>query len=105
MGSEMCIRDRLNGKNTFHATQMARWQRGPEKDMIMKYIKPSDRECLQVPHVMEELFPAEVVTGKVPPKSTEDTQIQWFKESDKKGSLEKATAQDNEFILKWADED
>ena len=54
---------------------------------------------------MEELFPAEVVTGKVTPKSTENTQIEWFKESDEKGSLAKATAQDIAFTLKWADED
>ena len=26
--------------NTFHATQMAGWQRGPEADMVMKEIKP-----------------------------------------------------------------
>ena len=84
---------------------MARWQRSPENDMMMKDMKPSDRECLQVPHVMVELFPAEVVTGKVTPKSIEDTQIQWFKKSDEKGSLAKATAQDMAFILKWSDED
>ena len=27
---------KLDGKNTFHATQMAGWQRGPEGDMMMK---------------------------------------------------------------------
>ena len=47
---------KLDGKNTFHATQMAEWQRGPENDMMMKDMKPSDRECFQAPHVMEELF-------------------------------------------------
>lgn len=61
---------KLDGKNTFHATQMAGWQRGPEGDMMMKELKPSNKESLQVPSVMEKLFPAEVVKGKGCPIST-----------------------------------
>ena len=33
----------LDGKNTFHATQVAAWQQGPAKDMLLEDMKPSKR--------------------------------------------------------------
>ena len=35
------INDRgVDGKNSFHATQVAAWQRGPENDIGLKTLKP-----------------------------------------------------------------
>lgn len=95
----------LDGKNTFHATQMAGWQRGPEGDMMMKDLKPSKTESLQVPKGMEMLFPARVIEGKACPKSTENTKKEWLKKSDENGSTAKATAKDMAFFFKRQDEE
>ena len=89
----------LDGKNSFHATQVASWQRGPEGDMMMKDLKPSQKESLPVPDVMEEIFPAGVVYGKVPPASTENTRKEWLKKSDQNESAKKETAQDMAFVV------
>ncbi len=43
----------LDGKNTFHATQMAAWQRGKTNDASL--LEPSIRQALIVPTVLEEL--------------------------------------------------
>lgn len=90
----------LDGKNTFHATQMAAWQRGPEGDMMMKNLRPSKTESLQVPEGNEMLFPAGVRESKACPKSTENTKKEWFKKSDENGSIAKATAIDMAFFFK-----
>lgn len=94
----------LDGKNTFHATQMAAWQRGPEGDMMMKNLRPSKTESLQVPEGNEMLFPAGVRESKACPKSTENTKKEWFKKSDENGSIAKATVIDMAFFFKRQDE-
>jgi len=38
----------LSGKNTFHATQMAAWQRGPAPDFLLSDLTPSKNKKLQV---------------------------------------------------------
>ena len=91
----------LDGKNTFHATQMARWQRGPEADMVMTHLNPSRNESLQVTAVMEELLQAGVIPEKACPKSSENTLKQWFINSDENGVVVKANAQDIAFFFKW----
>lgn len=53
---------KLDGTNTFHATQMAWWQHGPEGNMLMQDLKASNRKSLQIPNVMEKLIPAGVVS-------------------------------------------
>ena len=45
----------LDGKNTFHATQTAAWQRGPAPDDHLQEIRPSMCETLQVSHSMNTL--------------------------------------------------
>lgn len=42
----------VDGKNSFHATQAAAWQRGPEADMSMDAQKPSMKISLDVPEVL-----------------------------------------------------
>jgi len=51
---------------------------------------------------MEEIFPAGVVDGKVPPASTENTRKEWFMKSDQNESAKKATAQDMAFVVMMA---
>jgi hypothetical protein len=53
----------MDGKNTFHATQIAAWQRGAEKDMLLENLKPSTKRCLNVPESMNALYPVEVKRG------------------------------------------
>ena len=48
----------LDGKDTFHATQVATWQRGPPADTsILKDIRPSQHETLHVPDALNMLIP------------------------------------------------
>ena len=53
---------------------------------------------------MQEIFPAGVVDGKVPPASTENTRKEWFKKSEQNESAKKATAQDMAFVVKRQDD-
>ena len=51
------INDRtLDGKNTFHATQVAAWQRRPPSKDILNCIKLSTRETLNVTRRHEQYF-------------------------------------------------
>lgn len=70
---------------------------------MMKDLRPSKVESLEVPKVMETLFPARV-EGKVFPKSTENTKKEWFQTSDENGSAAQATAKDMAFFFKRQDE-
>ena len=54
--------------------------------------------------MIEEIFPAGVVDGKVPPASTENTTKECFKKSEQNGSAKKATAQDMAFVVKRQDD-
>ena len=95
----------LDGKESFHATQMAAWQRGPEGDMVMKDMKPSHKESLQVPLIVQEIFPAGVVEGKVPPTATENTKKEWFGASKDNESARQATTTDLAFIIQRQNEE
>ena len=66
----------------------------------MKDLKPSNKESLQVPPVMEELFPAGVVKEKGSPMSTENIKREWFKKADENKAAATATAQDMAFFVK-----
>ena len=45
----------LDGKNSFHATQIAAWQRGPPPSNPLATIMPSRNETLQIPDVLNTL--------------------------------------------------
>lgn len=70
----------FDGKKSFHATQVAGWQRGPEADMGLNDLHPSKKTSLQVPEIMEQLSPAAVVTGKTEPGSIIQTNKEWYNE-------------------------
>ena len=60
----------LDGKNTFHATQMATWQRGQASDESFKNLEPSMKRTLSVPSALEELHPARITHGTCTPVFT-----------------------------------
>ena len=48
----------LDGQNTFHATQYAAWQRGPESVGILQNITPTKSTTLKVPDEVNTILPA-----------------------------------------------
>ncbi len=57
----------LDGKDTFHATQLAAWQRGPGKnENVLQKVKASSRETLVVPPLLNILIPANIIEGNSP---------------------------------------
>jgi hypothetical protein len=51
----------LDGKNTFHATQMAAWQRGIGNGLQLDKLLPSSREILQIPPELDIIVPTNVL--------------------------------------------
>ena len=76
------IRDAsLDGKETFHATQVTAWQRGPPSDTdTLKKLKPSEK-TLFVPEVLTTTIPPGKVVGSPEPKFKSDVEIHWFTET------------------------
>ena len=93
------INDRtLDGKNTFHATQVAAWQRGPPSKDILNCIKLSTRETLNVSDAMNNIFHANIPPNK--PSFTDDLQADWFSGSSDICNTEKKTkAKDLAFLM------
>jgi len=52
----------MDGKNTFHATQIAAWQRGAERNLTLENLKPSTKHTcsLSVPESLEKIYPVAV---------------------------------------------
>ena len=95
----------LDGKNTFHATQFAAWQRGPSSDLLLDDLKPSKNSTLNIPDVMDTLIPVNVIEGKSEPIFTEDVQEEWFNQVTEVSQVaEEAAATDMAFIMKRAQE-
>lgn len=42
----------LDGKNTFHATQLASWQRGESNDITLQTLDTSSAHVLNVPNIL-----------------------------------------------------
>ena len=42
----------LNGKETFHATQVPSWQRGPDKTKNLARLGPAERTTLLIPEAL-----------------------------------------------------
>lgn len=90
----------LDGKNTFHATQYAAWQRGPPASLLLENIEPQKNTKLEVPKVMETLIPANIINNKTEPQFENDVKKEWFNTtvSECPAAL-KAKATDRTFIL------
>ena len=96
----------FHGKNSFYATQIAGWQRGPEVDIGLKDLRPSTNTSLKVPEVMDQLPPAAMVIGSLEPRATEVINKERDNESnDGYPSEAQAIAQKMAFFLKRQDMD
>ena len=46
----------MDGKDTFHVTKIAAWQRGAESSLTLENLKPSTNHRLSVPESMEQFI-------------------------------------------------
>ena len=53
-----------DGTNTFHVTQCAAKQNGPVLDVELEDLRPSKQTILNVPPVMDQLMPVDIVEIK-----------------------------------------
>ena len=89
----------LDGKNAFHATEVAAWQRGPAPDVQLNDLFPSKKGTLVVPEAMEKLIPANIVEGKSSPAFSEPIHMDWYTEKEKDDVAQEACATDMAFIV------
>ena len=70
----------LDGKDTFHATQVAAWQRGPPaKSTVLKDLRPSSKhDTLQIPDILNTLIPSDVFVGSHEPTFNGPVDNKWF---------------------------
>ena len=71
----------LDGKNTFHATQIASWQRGAETDTLLENLKPSTKRCLNVPESMNAIYQV-VVKRRSPVLSNQEGEENAIEDND-----------------------
>ena len=91
----------LDGKNTFHATQMAAWQRGQTTDASLKNLELSTRHTLIVPNGLEELHPVSITRGKCKPVFTAPVDEACFSKSEEDNEYARqAKATDLAFVLR-----
>eukprot|EP00112_Aurelia_sp_Birch-Aquarium-sp1_P026470 Seg940.1 transcript_id=Seg940.1/GoldUCD/mRNA.D3Y31 product="hypothetical protein" protein_id=Seg940.1/GoldUCD/D3Y31 len=91
----------LDGKNTFHATQLAAYQRSTGKELnLLATVEKSSKNTLNVPDILEELLPVKINEGKANPVFQKPVDPSWF---DAKSSIleceKKAAANDQAFLL------
>ncbi len=96
----------LDGKNTFHATQVAAWQRGPETTAHLSHLRPSVKTSLAIPEAMQQLDVANVVEGKSAPLFTDTVEMEWYtiNEDDSNVAIQ-ARAKDMTFIVQRQNKD
>ena len=94
----------LDGQDTFHATQYAAWQRGPESVSILQNITPTQSATLKVPDEMNAILPAYIREGTAEPQLKE-VKEEWFNQTitDCPAAL-KAEATDMAFFLERQNE-
>lgn len=89
----------LDGKRTFHATQVAAWQRGPPKNNRLEGIKFSNIGTLHIPVAMNDIIPAPN-RGTTEGPYHEYITPGWFRQSmDECPSAMKAHATDMAFTI------
>ena len=94
----------LDGKNTFHATQMAAWQRGKTNDASLKHLEPSIRQALIVPTVLEELHHVSISPGREKPVFTSPVDEACFSKAEEDNEYARqAKATDLAFFLRRQD--
>ena len=69
----------LDGKDTFHATQVATWQYGPQADTsILANLKLSKEETLDVPEILNTLIEPQQPATVTEPLFNQSVQATWF---------------------------
>ena len=69
----------LDGKDTFHATQFAAWQRSPEEMILLATVNASSSvRKLNVPEVMNTFIPVHLTEGKSAPHFKQQVEIKTF---------------------------
>ena len=90
----------LDGKNTFHATQVAAWQRGPEETTGLSDLRPINKTSLVIPEAMQELQETHFVEGKSAPQFAEPVKQEWYVVQEDETDVAKVTrAIDMSFIV------
>lgn len=91
----------LDGKNTFHATQMAAWQQGKTIDVSLKDLELSTRPTLIVPDALMELHPVCITPGVCKPTFTAPIAEACFRKSEEDNDyVRQAKAKDLAFFLR-----
>jgi hypothetical protein len=94
----------LDGKNTFHTTQMAAWQRSQASDESLKDLEPSTKRTLNVPSALEELHPVRITPGTCAPVfSTPVNEISAVNPEADNENAQQAKATDLAFFLHCQD--
>lgn len=89
----------LDGKGTFHATQVAAWQRGPPKRNVLEGIKLCNIGTLHIPDAMNDIIPAPNTGTTFGPYNGVITP-DWFTQStDECPSAKKAHACEMAFLM------
>lgn len=70
----------IDGKNTFHATQIAAWQRGQESVSLLGSLKASKQRTLDVPKSIDRIEQTEVKTSN--PVFLKAIKTTWFESAD-----------------------
>jgi len=102
-GDNLDINDStLDGKNTFHGTQLAAWQRGPPAEdttNALARIEPSKSVTLKVPAALEKIHGAKFIRGSTSPYFG-DVEMNWFSRTEcDTDVLESSHAQDMSFLM------
>ena len=91
----------LDGKNTFHATQMAAWQRGPAPDLNLHDLVPSKHKSLAVPDAMNTIIEANVRETLRAPVFNAEIHPEWYTEVESENpSAQLARATDMAFFMR-----
>ena len=92
----------LDGKDTFHGTQIAAWQRGPSPNCTtLLNLTLSQHDSLKVPGTLTSLIHSNVVEGVSKPPYGEQVQQLWYSPVQNLGHAEaKATAMEMAFLFK-----
>lgn len=90
----------LDGKDTFHATQVAAWQRGPSPDVMLDTMTLSTKKTLDVPEVMGNISAANMPAVRPNPVLLGPVEKTWYDQTCRiNQSVKKAEATDLAFNI------
>lgn len=87
----------LDGKNTFHATQITAWQRGMEHVSLLDGVSPPKKRALDVPESIDKI--ESVVVKKTNPVFIKAVKTTWYDHVQGNGAQQTAKATDLAFNM------